>query len=597
MFNFKKIAVAIAIGLCLGVAITIGVLALKFSVDGKFPPGTTISSIDVSYKTPEETIIILEKAREEYLNSLLEIELGGLIIPLTPEELGIDILVDETIQVINETDATKTSFLELFRYKEKEPTTISVLTKIDHEKLINKINETFGLKDLKPKEATLYFENGELRTEEGKSGKRLNQKTLIENLKSSAKELTPKKITLELEEKEPEITKEKLEEQIPEIEEALLHEFTLLDPIYSDDWYVRLIDHIDWVTFEEKETATLKQLIKGETVKKISIRINQEALNVFIDEEISKWLDRPPDPVNIYINEEEEVIIEGKGNNGLEIQRQDLKKAIELAVENKIVDVPIPVLEIEPEISISQDLIDLGIVERIGVGHSSYYGSPANRVHNIKTSAEKHNGTLVAPGEEFSFNTNLGRVDGTTGYRKELVIKPEGTVPEYGGGVCQVSTTMYRAILLSGLPVVERNEHSYAVSYYSQVMGHGMDATIYLGGADLKFMNDTEDHILIQAYTEDDYELYFVFYGTLDGRSVEMEGPYLSNYHGSGPTIYIETEELPVGQTKQVEKSHTGFNVLWYRHLTNAEGELTTETITTSYNATSAKILVGTGVE
>jgi vancomycin resistance protein YoaR len=151
---------------------------------------------------------------------------------------------------------------------------------------------------------------------------------------------------------------------------------------------------------------------------------------------------------------------------------------------------------------------------------------------------------IIQPGQEFSFNTTLGIVDGSTGYRKELVIKPEGTLPEFGGGLCQVSTTMYRAILFAGLPVTDRAPHSYAVSYYSQVLGHGLDATIYLGGQDLKFTNDTGYPILVHTYTVDDYELYFDFYGTADGRSVELEGPKIYGHTKSGPTEYIETDQV-----------------------------------------------------
>ena len=153
---------------------------------------------------------------------------------------------------------------------------------------------------------------------------------------------------------------------------------------------------------------------------------------------------------------------------------------------------------------------------------------------------------------------------------------------------------MYRAALLSGLPIVERNEHSYAVSYYSQILGHGLDATIYLGGSDLRFENNTENHILIQTYVENDYELYIVFYGTDDGRKTELEGPFLSNYHRPGPTMYIDTSSLYVGETKQVEKPHTGFKAIWYRHLELADGSKLTEEIETNYQAVPAKIWVGT---
>jgi vancomycin resistance protein YoaR len=393
-------------------------------------------------------------------------------------------------------------------------------------------------------------------------------------------------ITLKLDPNSPTITKERLEEQRDNIVESLRYQFVLIDPIYSDDWNVRLTEHLDWVEFAEVAME-----------ERIAIKINQNKLDEFVDAEISKWLDVPVDPVNIYTNEEGKVVIEGRGYDGKMVQRKHLKKAIELAVANQIRNVPIPVIDMEPEITISEDLQALGIKDRISIGHTSYYGSPGNRIHNIKTGAAKFNGEIVAPDEIFSFNTLLGPVDASTGYRKELVIKKEGTIPEYGGGLCQVSTTFYRTILFGGLPVTARREHSYAVSYYSQVLGHGLDATIYLGGQDLQFQNNTGEHILIQTFVKDDYELYVAFYGTSDGREIEMDGPYLSGYYSPGETVYEETGKLNSGQTKQVEKAHTGFKALWYRYITDKNGEQTVETINSHYKAVPAKILVGTGEE
>lgn len=596
IFKLKKTLITISIGIVIGLIIATGLFVFKTSVHGKLPQGTKISNINVSQKTPEEAKEILKQESEKYLNAPIEITLGNKRVLLTPKQLGIEILIDETIQIINEINAKELSLYELFTLDSSTPTTINILTKIDHEKLLNKINNIFKLKELEPTTASFYFdENDELSIKEEKEGLTLNKELLIASFKNSAKSLSSKPINIKLEKTTPQITKEQLEQKKEEISQRLWQDIILMDPIYSDDWNIRLIDHIDWINFIEKEKLSLEGLTNAKTEKYIAIEINLENLNPFIDTELSPWLDKTPEPVNIYTNENKEVIIEGKGNDGLKIQRQLLKKSIELAIENNITNVPIPVLKISPEIKISQDLQDLGIKEIIGIGHTSYYNSPANRVHNIKTAAAKHNGTLIAPDETFSFNENLGPVNGSTGYKKELVIKEEGTVPEYGGGVCQVSTTMYRAALFSGLPIVERNEHSYAVSYYSQILGHGLDATIYLGGADLRFLNDTGNHILIQAYVDKDYELYFVFYGTLDGRKVEMDGPYLSNYHNPGPTIYEDDPDLPVGETKQVEKSHTGFNALWYRSITDAEGNVTEEEIATHYRAIPAKILVGTG--
>ncbi len=175
---------------------------------------------------------------------------------------------------------------------------------------------------------------------------------------------------------------------------------------------------------------------------------------------------------------------------------------------------------VEPEIT-TEKIDTLGIRSFLAVGRSNFKGSPKNRIHNIKVGSGRFHGVLIKPGETFSFNTILGTVGPQEGYLAELVIKKDKTVPEYGGGLCQVSTTMFRAAILAGLPIVERFPHSFAVRYYSP---QGFDATIYPPHPDLRFTNNTPGHILVQTKVEGN-DLAFEFYGTDDGRKVEMEGP------------------------------------------------------------------------
>ncbi len=594
MFKLKKLLLPAIIGLTIGVLVVAAHLLLRSTINGKFPPNTTISNIDVAYKTPDQAEQMLKDAADKYLASPLKISLNDKILETTPQEIGVEILSNRTVKITKEINANRMSIFDWLKFFQIAPQNTDIIVNINLATLRAKLDEEFALSTLAPLSANFYFdENYKLAISEEAPGQTLDEQKLISDLKAAAKALDPKPITLNLSDEAPQITKEILEEQFEETRETLRHEFVLIDPIYSDDWYISLIDHLDWVTFVEKEVVSFDEFPILKSEKQTAVEIDQNKLNEYIDAEISKWLDVEAEDVSIYTDEEGKVIIEGKGGDGLKIQRANLKKAIELAVMHKIKDIEIPVQKLEPKITVSKDLEELGIIERIGIGHSSYYRSPSNRVHNIKVGASQFEGLLIAPGDVFSFNTSLGRVDGTTGYRKELVIKPEGTIPEYGGGICQVSTTMYRAALFTGLPMVERNEHSYAVSYYSQVLGDGLDATIYLGGADLKFTNDTENHILIQTYTKDDYELFIIFYGTSDGRTIEMEGPYLSGYNSPGPTQYIETDKIPLGSTKQVGNAHTGFKVLWYRYIYFPDKEPIIETISTNYKATPTKVWVG----
>ena len=139
-------------------------------------------------------------------------------------------------------------------------------------------------------------------------------------------------------------------------------------------------------------------------------------------------------------------------------------------------------------------------------------------------------GIILRPGEQFSFNNLLGPVDASTGYLPERVIKEGKLIPEYGGGLCQVSTTLFRAVFHTGLPIKERRPHSLPVRYYNP---QGFDATIYPGVSDLKFTNDTPAHILIQAKVVGS-KLNFEIYGTSDNRRVVTDGPRQYDVQANG---------------------------------------------------------------
>lgn len=210
---------------------------------------------------------------------------------------------------------------------------------------------------------------------------------------------------------------------------------------------------------------------------------------------------------------------------GLKLNVSESVKKIAQLFSDSSENIPSPRIElavtsVEPAIA-TADINDLGVATLIGEGKSNFRGSPKNRIHNIRTAIERFNGVLIKPGEEFSFVTTLGEVDGEHGYLPELVIKNDRTEPEFGGGICQVSTTVFRAAIYSGLKITARKNHAYPVSYYNP---QGMDSTIYVPKPDLKFINNTPGNILIQTKIVGT-ELTFDFYGSDDGRKVEVDGP------------------------------------------------------------------------
>jgi len=249
-----------------------------------------------------------------------------------------------------------------------------------------------------------------------------------------------------------------------------------------------------------------------------------------------------------------------------------------------------PIIAERVEASLAgQDPERLGIKEIIGIGRSNFAGSPSNRRKNIALGVEKVNGSLIAPGEEFSLLQTLGDITAANGWLAELVIKGNTTVPEYGGGLCQIGTTTFRAALQAGMKITERRNHSYRVSYYEPA---GTDATIYEPSPDFRFMNDMENYVLIHAYLSGN-EVIYEFWGTKDGREVTVSDPRIYNITSPPPTKLVETLDLEPGKKRCTESAHAGADAALDYKIKYADGSVHEETFFSHYRAWQAVCLVG----
>ena len=359
---------------------------------------------------------------------------------------------------------------------------------------------------------------------------------------------------LPLRSSEPDVLASELEPLL-ETATALAERTLTLQDEFGSTWDLTMADHIAWIVPNPAEAST-----------GFAWEINEEKFITYVETDLVPYVESDPQPATITENEDGTFTFEGSARFGKEIIKLDLRADIFTALIEEPTEafIEIPVNHEQPEITVSDSLAARGITQLIGVGYSTYKTSPINRIANVNHGFEKFNGTLLAQGEEFSFTTLMGPIDAAHGWLPELVIKGDETIPEYGGGMCQVSSTMFRAALYSGLPITARKNHSYAVSYYEYPYGYGLDATVYDPNPDLRFVNDTPGSLLIQGYT-DGFDAYFVFYGTSDGRTVQMEGPYSYDYVGPPAAVTTYTDALAPGERELDEYGHTGFKVDWYR--------------------------------
>lgn len=326
---------------------------------------------------------------------------------------------------------------------------------------------------------------------------------------------------------------------------------------------------------------------------------SDEKLNQILDPFLKKLNKEPVDALFTFQNGKVtafQLSIEGKM-----VDIDDVKKNLNYQFEQilakqepTIVTIPIKVRTIEPKVT-TDEANNLGIKELIGIGSSLFQHSIPSRIFNLTLASSRINGLLIAPNETFSFVKALGDVSAFTGYQQAYIIQNGKTVLGDGGGVCQVSTTFFRALLDAGLPIIERRAHAYRVGYYEQDSPPGIDATVYVPSVDLKFKNDTAHYILIQTAVNPDTQQLLVFlYGTRDNRSVKLTTPIITSRTPAPPDLHQDDPTLQKGIVRQVDFKADGATVSFTREVTKDGTKIISEKFVSNYAPWQSVFLHGT---
>jgi len=521
------------------------VLGVWFAYSGKIRPGVTVAGVQVSGKTDAEVTKILEDKAAEYLAN-------------EPALAGYGIKYDLVATIKEAKGYIRNPFM-LGRAAD-----VPLQFSYDNEALLKDLAKV----EQEQRQAVRnpYIKGGGdgLTVEAGSSGRRVLYGENVQTFQDLAGNLRPG-FVIEVADILPVFSEAELRANLRVAEGIAAQGLTLnygtqkfaVDSATIASW-VRLGSDNPPLAAKFPESF-LAVIIQGS--EKTAGFYDSSAIESYLGE-IAKKIDR--DPVNATLTfQDGKIDVFALSKTGLSLNLSENVIGIIEALETKETEVALKVDEIEPEIT-KNSLSELGIVELISEGRSNFAGSPANRRHNIRVGATKFNGLLIKPGETFSFTKNLGAVDASTGYLPELVIKDNETVPEYGGGLCQVSSTTFRAALNAGLPIVARRAHAYPVTYYKP---YGTDATIYIPNPDLKFTNDTGHHILIQTRIVGNY-LYFDFYGTKKTSTVKFAG----NKEGTGAVTRIE-DVKPYIYDAGVRGEGSFTAVFWY-FVYDANGKL-----------------------
>lgn len=267
--------------------------------------------------------------------------------------------------------------------------------------------------------------------------------------------------------------------------------------------------------------------------------------------------------------------------------------------------VALAVAEQQPAVADTAVGSDLGIVQLIAEQTSYFYGSSEPRIQNIEAAAARFHGLLVAPGETFSMGNALGDVSLDNGFAEALIIYGNRTIKGVGGGVCQVSTTLFRTVFFAGFPIVERYPHAYRVSYYEMTASGsvdtnlaGLDATVYFPLVDFKFVNDTPYWMLMETYVNAGARtITWKLYSTSDGRSVTWDTTGPSNVVPPPRPVFEENPDLKENQIKQVDYAAQGADVTVTRTVWRNGQAYFSDVVKTHYQPWAAVCQYGPGTE
>ena len=433
----------------------------------------------------------------------------------------------------------KEQFLALIRKNNQ-----AMVADYNQEKFDAKINEIAQKLDVKEQVISFVLKDNQAQMVSGKDGQKVDKEQTTINFQKAAGifEDNAQVIVIKT---SPKVKADKTGAAKKQFEKMVAGDLVLK---WDNQQFKVLPDKIEeWAQFSEKEvTPNEWELVAGLNNDKV-----KELLKT-----IAQKVDQEPMDAKLTISDGRAVVFQSS-QDGYQLDQDDaVSKISNVLLGNASInrEVKLTVKTLKPAIR-NDTINNLGINELIGEGSSNFVKSPSNRIHNITVGANMFNGVLIRPGDTFSFNQILGEVSAARGFLPELVIKEDRVIPETGGGLCQVSTTMFRAAIYSGLNITERTAHSFRVRYYEPPVG--LDATVYIPKPDLKFVNDTPGYILIQTKLGNN-GLTFQFYGTKDGRTVDIKGPFTSNPISPGPTVYIDDPSLPEGELQVLERAVAG---------------------------------------
>ena len=447
-------------------------------------------------------------------------------------------------------------------------------------------------------EPSLKIENTEVLIQPGQVGHQVNFEATMDLLTAQIRSLQDGVVPLIITDTNPKIKNIEVQAELAKniLSEPLKLTMPKDQPDNQGPWVFNPPDLAEMIAFEPVEQ-------NGDAYYEVALSGNQ--IRTFLSQLEPVLSIEPENSRFIFNDETRQLELIESAVIGREL---DIEKSLALIQERVIQsdhEIPLEFTFTPPSVLDDAKAEELGITELVHAETSYFFGSSGPRIQNISAAASRFHGVLIAPGETFSMARALGDISLDNGYAEALIIYGDQTITGVGGGVCQVSTTLFRAAFFSGFPIAERHAHAYRVSYYEKDAGNqidsrlaGLDATVYVPIVDFKFTNDTSNWLLMETYVNPTYRtIIWKFYSTSDNRTVDWETTGPTNIVEAPEPIYKENPELEKDEIEQVDWEADGADVTVQRTVYRDDEVLLKDTFFTHYEPWQAIYEYGPGSE
>jgi vancomycin resistance protein YoaR len=576
------------------VALSVFVLGFQIVNRGKIYPGVRVAWVDLAGMTTQEATETLSNKINYSMGGRLLLRDGDQMWVAYPAQAGLYFGSEQNAQAAYKLGRTGTLGERLSTQLTAWYEGINLTPEfIFDEYAAQKYLETLATEiDLPTVEASLSIDGIEVVVNPGQVGRSVDIPASLEVLLSRMQSLQDAEIPLTIREDPPAILD--VSEQADLARQILSEPLVITAPkAEAGPWRFEPMDLAEMLTIER---------ISDPQGDYYQVGLDTSKLRLFL-EEIAPSFERQRANARFTFNDETrqlEVIQPAVTGQSVDIEAtiQNINEKL-IAGEHRVS------LDMEytlPEVGDDATAESLGITELVHAETTYFRGSGSSRIQNITIASSRFHGVLVAPGETFSMGDILGDVSLDTGYEEAWIIYGDRTIKGVGGGVCQVSTTLFRTVFFSGFPVVERHPHAYRVYYYEQTYtGYnddlaGLDATVYVPLVDFKFTNDTPYWLLMETYVVGN-SLTWKFYSTADGRTIEWETSGLTNKQDPPEPTYQENEKLNKGEIKQVDWAVDGADVTVSRYVWRDGKIIDDDIFTTHYMPWRAVCEYGPGTK